>query len=234
MTLCYHYYGWGYNLITIIPARGLSKGIFKKNLQRVNGETLVARCIKHAKKIPDNMIYLSSDDSQILEIGTNYNVFTQKRSSINATDIATSESVLEEVLNGLITTDDLVTLLQPTSPFVDTEAWLKSIDIMKNNLEIGSIFSAVAKNSTIWEEVDSRWQPVNQPKSIRLPRQLKNRTVLETGAFYVFRLSLFKIEKTRFCGNSIPAISTIWSQFEIDDAEDLNFCNKVAPIIDIQ
>jgi CMP-N-acetylneuraminic acid synthetase len=222
----------GCNLLTIIPARGASKGILRKNLQLVNGDTLVERSIKYAKKIPNNIICLSSDDMQILEIGNRHGILTQRRSALNSTDIATSESVLEEVLDDLDSTDDLVTLLQPTSPFIDIKAWLKSIELMKNNLDIGSMFSAIEKNSSTWEEVNSTWCPVNQSKLIRLPRQLKNRTVHETGAFYVFRLSIFKIERTRFCGNSFPVITNIWSQFEIDNIEDLSFCNLIASIID--
>jgi len=219
-------------LITVIPARGASKGILRKNLQRVNGVTLVGRSIRSAQMIPGNSIYLSSDDLEILDIGKEYDVNSIQRSQLNSTDFATSESVLDEVLTYISSDDDLVTLLQPTSPFIDTNSWLKAIKIMNADLTIGSIFSAIDKNVSSWQEVDAKWEPINQLKNVRLPRQLRNKSVVETGSFYLFRQSLFQLEKTRFCGKTLPIISNLWSQFEIDTIEDLSLCNQIAAIID--
>ena len=38
------------DVICIIPARGGSKGLAKKNIAKLNGEPLISRPIKHAKK----------------------------------------------------------------------------------------------------------------------------------------------------------------------------------------
>ena len=47
----------------IIPARGGSKEVLKKNLRKINGKSLISRCIQTAKKSKFiNKIYVSSDD----------------------------------------------------------------------------------------------------------------------------------------------------------------------------
>lgn len=219
-------------MITVIPARGSSKGIIRKNLQKVNGETLVDRSIQNALKIPKNIIYLSSDDIDILKIAENYGVYSLIRTPKNATDFSTSESVVEEVLTTITNYDGLVTLLQPTSPFIDIQAWKKAISILEENLAIGSIFSAGEKNSSAWVKDGYDWEPINHSKKIRLPRQLREQTVIETGAFYVFRYDLFRIEKSRFCGNTVPIMTSAWSHFEIDNLEDLKLCDSISTIID--
>lgn len=222
----------GGSVITVIPARGSSKGIIRKNLQKVNGETLVDRSIQNALKIPENIIYLSSDDIDILKVAENYGVRSLMRTPKNATDFSTSESVIEEVLTTVTNYDGLVTLLQPTSPFIDIQAWIEAISILEENLSIGSIFAAGEKNSSAWGKDGDVWEPINHSKKIRLPRQLRKQTVIETGAFYVFRYDLFRIEKTRFCGNTIPIMTSAWSHFEIDSLEDLKLCDSISATID--
>jgi N-acylneuraminate cytidylyltransferase len=219
-------------LLTIIPARGGSKGIPLKNLQIINGKTLVERAIFSALKIPGNQIYVSSDSEEILELARDFGVYALKRSDANSSDDATSESVILESIPQINSSFELITLLQPTSPFIDVESWSSSIAEMNVNPEVGSMFSAVEKNDFLWECFEERWQPVNHKKDFRLPRQKKLRTVVETGAFYIFRRDLFEIEKTRFCGETVPVITKNWTSFDIDTVEDLNLCRELSVIFD--
>lgn len=220
------------SLVTIIPARGGSKGIPRKNLQEVNGKTLVERAIVSALKIPGNQVYVSSDSDEILNLSVNLGVSGLKRSDTNSADDATSESVVLESILNIQLPFDLITLLQPTSPFIDVTSWSSALDSMTYNPKIGSMFSAVEKNDFSWEYSDGIWKPINHTKNIRLPRQKKLRTVVETGSFYIFRRELFELEKTRFCGNTEPAITKNWSNFDIDTAEDLDLCRELSQIFD--
>ena len=87
--------------LTIIPARGGSKGINKKNLQVINGKSLVERAVISALKIQNNLIIVSSDDDQILENIEKYNVNSFKRGRDSSSDLASSESVVTEILENL-------------------------------------------------------------------------------------------------------------------------------------
>jgi N-acylneuraminate cytidylyltransferase len=218
-------------LVTIIPARGGSKGIPKKNLQIVNGKSLIERSIRFSQKLPNNRIIVSSDCSEILKIASACNVEVFERSFNNATDTSSSESAVLEVIENLEIVDSIITLLQPTSPFVDIEAWINSIDYLRANSDVHSMFSAANKNVFTWE-FHGEWIPVNHIKKIRLPRQNKPMSAQETGSFYIFRSESFKLEMTRFCGNTKPVFTKIWSHFDIDNEEDLNFCRELSLIID--
>ena len=56
------------SLLIVIPARGGSKGIKKKNLQKIDGMTLVARSIESAKfSSAPTVIVVSTDDIEIME-----------------------------------------------------------------------------------------------------------------------------------------------------------------------
>ena len=217
--------------LTIIPARGGSKGIPNKNLQKVNGRTLVERSIFAAQRIPNNRIIVSSDSSEILRCADKCNVQSLVRSDINSTDIATSEDVILEVLSLISSESEIITLLQPTSPFTDVTAWEKSLTNMSNDMKIDSMFSAIEKNEFIWE-YKNFWKPVGHDKNIRLPRQTQSQRVIETGSFYIFRKTPFEKEKTRFCGLTLPVLTQIWSSFDIDSQSDLEFCNVISHLID--
>lgn len=217
--------------LTVIPARGGSKGIPDKNLQLINDLTLVDRAIISAKKILENRIIVSSNDDRILDIARSHAVEIHRRSEINATDSASSESVVSEVLQDFKIKKVIVTLLQVTSPFIDVKIWSESIEKMKANQNLGSIFSAAQNNDFYWE-LKEKWEPVNHDKQRRLPRQKRSLGASETGAFYIFRSDLFEIEKTRFCGITEPAFTEQWSNFDIDTKEDLEICRILSKIID--
>jgi len=217
--------------VTIIPARGGSKGIKAKNVQEVNGITLVERAIKSAQKIKENLIIVSSDDKKILNLARTSNVISHQRSEINSSDSASSESVVLEILNDYNLRDVIVTLLQVTSPFIDVKAWQQSIDKLKERDDLGSIFSASIKNVFQWE-FTNRWSPINHSKYFRELRQNRSLGATETGAFYIFKSELFKAEQTRFCGITEPVETSIWSSFDIDTLEDLEFCQKIGSIFD--
>ena len=85
--------------ILIIPARGGSKGIPKKNLKTVNGISLIERSIRTALKSKVDEIIVSTDDKEISEVALKYGVSLHKRSKKNSGDAASTESVVSEVIN---------------------------------------------------------------------------------------------------------------------------------------
>ncbi|MDD5421795.1 MAG: acylneuraminate cytidylyltransferase family protein [Candidatus Omnitrophota bacterium] len=99
----------------IIPARGGSKGIPRKNIKMVAGKPLIAWTIEAAKKskLLDRFV-VSTDDAVIANIAKRCGADVINRPARLATDKATTLSALQHVLS-LIDTDTVV-LLQPTSP----------------------------------------------------------------------------------------------------------------------
>jgi len=107
-------------ILSIIPARGGSKGLPRKNVIDLAGKPLIAWTIEaslNSKYITKTVV--SSDDKEILDISVDYGAEIIKRPDDLSTDTATSESVVSHVIDYLESTGeifDIVVLLQPTSP----------------------------------------------------------------------------------------------------------------------
>jgi N-acylneuraminate cytidylyltransferase len=218
-------------LLTIIPARGGSKSIPKKNLQMINGQSLIERAVNNALKVENNRIIVSTDDLQIIKTIKNYPIEIFQRSSKNSSDFASSESVVIETLEKLGNFKGIVALLQATSPFLDLQGFCRAIEFLGKSDVVHSMFSAVEKNEFLWEFQNS-WEPTNHNKYMRLPRQSRAKTAVETGSFYIFKSDKFIEEKTRFCGVTMPAFTKKWSDFDIDNQEDLDFCRSISKVLD--
>ncbi|NQT33487.1 MAG: acylneuraminate cytidylyltransferase family protein [Candidatus Omnitrophica bacterium] len=105
-------------ILGIIPARGGSKGIPRKNVKMIAGKPLIAWSIEAAKmsKMIDRFV-VSTDDLEIAAIAREYGAEVVDRPAELATDEATTISALQHVLS--VIDADTVVLLQPTSPVRD-------------------------------------------------------------------------------------------------------------------
>jgi N-acylneuraminate cytidylyltransferase len=111
--------------IALIPARGGSKGLLNKNLQKIGEESLVERIINKAFDSGIfNEIVLSSDSDEILKIGDKKNVLALRRPDSFSHDHSQAKDVVQHYLDSLefIPSDEtIITYLQPSSPFTSIE-----------------------------------------------------------------------------------------------------------------
>ena len=88
-------------IIIIIPARGGSKGIPRKNLRPLLGKPLIYYSIQNGlnlKNIFDIEVVLTSDDNEILTMAEKLGATTVKRSQNLADDITTLDPVIQDAL----------------------------------------------------------------------------------------------------------------------------------------
>lgn len=122
------------NFSVIIPARGGSKGIFKKNIVPLKGKPLIFYSIEAAKKVfPRENIFVSTDSSEISEISKMFgaNVPYLRPNKISQ-DSSSSIDLIEDFLNRFPKYEHVV-LLQPTSPLRNSEHIKEAINIYVNN-----------------------------------------------------------------------------------------------------
>lgn len=114
-------------VLAIVPARGGSKRIFKKNMQKIGDSSLVSITLNSAINSGIfSKIILSSDDQEILsEADSLEQVTPLKREAELSSDQASSIDLVVSILN-LHPEFEYVCLLQPTSPFRNAEHILKS------------------------------------------------------------------------------------------------------------
>lgn len=109
------------NIIGIIPARGGSKSIPRKNIKILNGKPLIKYTIdaaNNSKLLTD--FYVSSEDKEILSLAKKFGVKTICRPAELAEDTTPMVPVLQHAINFLepkIGKIDILVLLQPTTPF---------------------------------------------------------------------------------------------------------------------
>lgn len=117
-------------IIGIIPARGGSKGIPRKNLRTIAGKPLISWSIEAAKesKLLDDF-YVSTEDEEIAKVAKKYGAKIINRPKELASDNAKMMDVLKHALE--FTKADTILLLQPTSPVREKGLVDKCIKIFK-------------------------------------------------------------------------------------------------------
>jgi CMP-N,N'-diacetyllegionaminic acid synthase len=124
-------------VLGIIPARGGSKRLPRKNLRLLNGKPLVGWIIEAASKSSRiNRLVVSSDDDQILDVARRYNpALVLKRPDDLATDTAPAIDYVRHALSALETSGeqrfDTIVILQPSSPLTRSEDIDATIDLLE-------------------------------------------------------------------------------------------------------
>ncbi len=120
-------------ILTIVPARGGSKGVKRKNIKLLGAKPLIQYPYEVAKSSKyDNTLILSSDDVEIINIGKEigYEVPFRRPDHLS-TDNATTVDVLIYCLNKLMASGrkyDICVLLQPSSPFTQVKHFDNAIE----------------------------------------------------------------------------------------------------------
>lgn len=105
----------------MVPARGGSKGVPRKNIRPLAGEPLICHTLRAAMHVAEiDLLVVSTDDAEIASVSTSYGVRVVNRPSRLARDDSPTEAALIQVLEVLEAEGqqfDIVIVLEPTSPF---------------------------------------------------------------------------------------------------------------------
>ncbi len=217
------------NILAVIPARGGSKGIPKKNLIKLLGKPLIVYTIeaaKSSKKI--SKLVLTTDDPEIASIGREFNLEVIKRPPELSTDFASSHSAIlhafRYVLNSNYKPDAILTL-QPTSPLRTSLHIDESINIFKQNVNADSLVSCIKTphifNPESIMKLNAKGYLNNYLDGYEIRRrQDKNVYYARNGAaIYLTRSK--SIDKFIFGGNILPYFMNEMDSIDIDNLKDL-------------
>ena len=113
-------------VLCLIPARGGSKGIKFKNLQKIGKKSLVQISIDFAKSIKFlDKIVVSSDNSKILNIAKNSGVYHHLRPNRLSKDFTSDYELIREIIKKFKGYEYLL-YLQPTSPIRKKKDFVQS------------------------------------------------------------------------------------------------------------
>ena len=215
------------NILAVIPARGGSKGIPKKNIRLMRGEPLISYAIKNSlnsKFAIDTVV--TTDDDEIAQIARHYNANIVMRDKNLAEDSVTLDPVIYDATVKMEKQKDkfydIVITLQPTSPLLSQNTLDSAIKYFIEN-DYDTIISAVNKPHLSWGEKDSKIIPMYKT---RLNRQQLPKNYLETGAFLITKRNVMT-EKTRI-GNNVSVYEMLEEEStDIDSKEDWMLCESL-------
>ena len=220
------------NIIAIIPARGGSKGIPKKNIIDFCGKPLLAWTIEQTKRSEKiNTIYVSTDDKEIASVSEQYGAKVIWRPEEISGDFASSEEALKHALGEICGKNpihiDYVVFLQATSPLRETKDVDNAINkIISENAD--SLFSgAELGDFLIWEKDGDQFRSLNYDYKNRGRRQEFKGQFVENGSIYVFKPEILLEYNNRLGGKIVVSEMEFWKSFEVDDLESLEFCKDI-------
>jgi N-acylneuraminate cytidylyltransferase len=216
-------------ILAIIPARGGSKGIPRKNIRLVAGKPLITHTIEQSlhSKLTDRTI-VSTDSETIKSISEQYSAEVIERPKDLAGDTVSSELVIEHAINVLNEggfNPDIIVFLQCTSPLRRENDIDDAIKLLFNE-GYDSVFSVTKNRHFIWrgdkDHLTALFDYKNRPR-----RQDRNPEYIENGSIYVFRREIFKTEKNRICGKRGIYVMPYEYSFEIDEPFDFWLCEQI-------
>lgn len=219
------------NVLTVIPARGGSKRIPRKNLQILDGKPLIVYSIEHAKRSKMvNRIVVSTDDDEIGYTSSFYGAEVIRRPHELACDTASSESALIHVLDYLEEHEkyfpDLLVFLQCTSPLRNENDIDDAINTLIK-LRADSLFSARRFKKYIWQLKDSILSPINYDYNHRWREQDFPYQFEENGSIYVIKPSVLKLYDNRLGGQIAIFEMDEFCSIQIDTYEDMLFAEYI-------
>ena len=218
----------GHNIIGIIPARGGSKGLHRKNLRSINGSPLVVWTIKQALASGSlSKVIVSTDDQEIAEVSMSCGASVPflRPKHLAQDDSPTIDAVIH-LLENIAESFDAVCLLEPTSPLRKPSDIDHAISILENNLSscdaVVSVGEIHLENPHFCKEISSNGFLINSFSSGGYyQRQQVPRAYFPYGVFYGVKSEVIYLERTFYPKRTMPYLIDRWQNYEIDDELDL-------------
>ena len=213
------------SFLAIIPARGGSKRLPRKNVLDLNGKPLISWSIEAGlkSKYIDNLI-VSSDDEEILQISGLFDAKTIKRPAFLASDTATTFDAIKHTLENTEKYDYIV-LLQATSPLRNEKHIDEAIELLISKDADAVVSVCEMNHSPLWSNtIDNS---LSMKDFLRDDILNKRSQDLEkyyriNGAIYICNTKKLLEEKSFFLRDGIFAY-VMDQKISIDIDEEIDF-----------
>ncbi|MEM1211458.1 MAG: acylneuraminate cytidylyltransferase [Planctomycetota bacterium] len=218
--------------LAIIPARGGSKGLPRKNVLPLCGKPLIAWTIEAALQAKSvGAVFVSTDDAEIAAVSERYGAEVVWRPEAIAGDMASSEDALLHALEmlesgaegkpGVELPGELV-FLQCTSPLTASADIDGTVAALREQ-GADSAVAVIDHHYFLWKH-GGKGQGVvgvnHDHRGRRLLRQEREPEYLETGAVYAMSVRGFREQRRRFFGKTAAYVMPAERRLEIDELVD--------------
>lgn len=226
-------------ILGIVPARGGSKGIPRKNLADVCGRPLIAWSIETGRRLlADGVLarcVVSTDDEEIAAVARAHGADVPFLRPANAaTDTAKALSYVVHALDTLEKVDgpyDAVMILQPTSPRRDPAAIADAVGRFAAS-DADSLISCYREdyiNDLVMymDEGNGRIRPRNSDHNKGVRRQDHGPTMVRNGALYVTRVPYLRATGHLVCDHPVLLAMRKLDSIDVDTPDDLELLRAV-------
>lgn len=215
-------------VLAIIPARGGSKGVFRKNIKYIAGKPLIAWTIEEAKKSKyiDRLI-LSSEDNEIIDVAESYDCEVP---FIRPKELGEDETPgIDPIIHATkqLPNYEYVVVLQPTSPLRTVQDIDSAIEKCYRNNGIAVVSVAESDESPYWMYKLGNGEimkPLMDIDEIPKRRQDLPNAFILNGAIYVSRTEALKEEKSFLQKRTVGYVMPKERSMDIDSELDFKIC----------
>ena len=220
----------GKTVLAIIPARGGSKEVPRKNIRKVAGKPLIAWTIEEAKKSKylDRLI-LSSEDEEIINVAKEWGCEVP---FVRPLELAQDDTPgIEPVIHAIEAINekyDYVVLLQPTSPLRKVKDIDGCIELCVQMNAPACVSVTEANKSPYWMftlESYGKLRTLIDTKKLFTRRQALPKVYGLNGAVYIAETDWIAENKSYITKETIAFIMPEERSLDIDSELDLNYCD---------
>jgi len=217
----------GKKVYAIVPVRGGSKGIPRKNLYRLGKDTLLERTIKLGKacRYVDQVV-VSTDDPEMFEIAKRYGVSAPSlRPSHLATDAAKTVDVVLDLMTQMHIGDAYILLLQVTSPLRvidDLDELMKAFQANADKADaIVSLTAHDDPHPDKIQKIENGYVRSYLGVESMVPRQFLPKVYRLNGAFYLTHSNVLVQQQTFMPKRTLPFLMPKERSVNLDGIMDL-------------
>ena len=220
--------------LIVVPARGGSKGVPRKNLRAVGGLPLIEWSIRSGlESIHSKTVVVSTDDDEIAQIATSAGALVVMRPAHLATDTSQTELTMAHVLDVITDADSYshIVLLQPTAPIRRVGLVDQAIEKMMHDGS-DSLVGVVESSPFIWKGSTTNATPQYDvaQRPMRQSFAASDLSYRETGNIYITTVDAFRKSGCRVSGKTSLFVLNTAEGLDIDTEFDIELADTLLRI----
>ena len=215
-------------ILAIIPARGGSKSIPRKNIKDLAGKPMIAYIIQTVKSVHEiDRVIVSTEDEEIAMVAKKWGAevpFFRPEWLANdeVPTLPVLQYTLEELKNKEGYIPDYVLLVYPTSPLLRFERIQEAIKLALEN-DADSVVSGTLVKGHYWQKIGGRYQRL-YPVAVE-NRQLTEPLFKENGAIYLNKTSV--LSSSIVGEKMLPLLMEEGENVDVDEISDFQHVEKI-------